>query len=155
MKTTNQRLHKKWLLTPMFFIFLCSVQAQETPSWQLLEEKDGVTIFFYESACGRELDVVTDPTILSDENAMIEANKRSVLLRFENSNDFQVNLTWNAILRSDQLESDSFLSLSGLGSAETDCDGSPVMQLTSKPDDGYPVAATDALSLLNITISSN
>lgn len=154
MKTNKQNSWPKWLFTSLLLISFFGAQAQEEPTWNLLEKKNGVEIFFYESACGRELDVVTDPAILSDKDAMIEANKKSVLLRFENSNSTQVDISWNAILRSDQLTTDSFLSLPGLRSSETNCSDSPIMQLTSQPDDGYPVSATDALSFLNITISS-
>jgi hypothetical protein len=130
------------------------VEAQN-PEWNLLEEINGVKISIYESDCDRALDTVSDPTVLSDENALAEASKKTILLRFENTNTFQVDISWNNILRSDQNSPDSFLSLNGLGTSNTECIDSPVIQLTNEPNDGYPVSATEALSFLNIKISSN
>ncbi len=130
------------------------VEAQN-PEWNLLEEINGVKISIYESDCDRALDVVSDPTVLSDENALAEASKKTILLRFENTNNYQVDISWNNILRSDQNSPDSFLSLNELGTINTECIDSPVIQLTNEPNDGYPVSATEALSFLNITISSN
>ena len=131
------------------------IKAQ-VPEWNLLEEKSGVKIYTFESDCEAvAVDFVNDPTALGDENAQRDAPKKTIFLRFENTNNYMVNISWNNILRADQNTPDESIRVPGRGSADTECQDSPVIQLTVQQDDGYPVSATDAISFLNIIISSN
>jgi len=131
-------------------LFSLSSKAQSNDGWILHSVNAGVEVYYKPSKCVQNT-VITNPTSVGTTTNFPNV----LLLKFVNTNANSKTVSWNAALNSSSSALTHSAVLTGTNSLEISCTDAPIYELSTASISPQPKSFSEAITFLNLSVSTN